>query len=192
MKLSIRSMFFTMLGGVVLFLATTPSAAQTDILLQLRSGSPPGARFNLDPEASDKIDLIVGAAGAPGGHVKVFDGRTNTAPGGHVKVLEAQTSFYSSVTIIPTKREVLVKFEGSVPLKSPVNGQAVKWTREDGAKFELKSWIENGSLVQTLTSKDQTITRTFTIQGSTLKVQIVDSSLSRGPLTYKLVYNRAS
>jgi hypothetical protein len=132
--------------------------AQSNILQQVRSGS----RFVLDRKKSGNIDVITGAGpGAPGGHVKAFSGET-------WRMLRPA----ENVVITHTTSEVSVKFDNSAPLKSPTNGQPVSSTRLDGAKYNLTSWLKNGSLIQVLSSSDETVTRTFTVSGTTLRVKV--------------------
>ena len=162
----------------LVFVTAAPSMAQSDFLLQVRSG----ARFTLDREKSDNIDIITSAGpGAPGGHVKVFDGaRKAGKASGHVKAFSAGTLQMlrpsESVVITHTTSEVSIKFDNYAPLKSSRNGQPITWTRPDGAKYKLTSWLKNGSLIQVLSSSDETVTRTFTVSGSTLTIKLEASS----------------
>ena len=156
----------------MIFVAAGSAVAQSDILLQVQSGT----RFTLDREKNDNSDIIVGAGpGAVGGHVKVFDGRTS-------QMLKPS----KSLVITHTTSEVSVKFDNSAPLKSPTNGQPVTWTRADGAKYKLTSWLKNGALIQVLTSENETITRTFTVSGSTLTVKLEVSGQTYGFWRYKV------
>ena len=172
----------------LVFVTAGPAAAQSDILQQVRSGS----RFTLDRKKSDNFDVIVGAGpGAPGGHVKVFDGATGAPRAtGHVKAFRGTLEMLrpsESVVITHTTTEVSVKFDNYAPLKSPRNGQPVTWTRPDGAKYKLTSWLKNGSLIQVLSSSDETVTRTFTVSGTTLKMKLEVSGTLYGFWEYQVV-----
>ena len=146
----------------LVFVTAGPAVAQSNILLQVPSGS----RFTLDREKSDNLDIIVGAGpGAPGGHVKAFSAGT-------WQMIRPS----KSVVITHTTSEVSVKFDNSASLKSTLNGQPVTWTRSDGAKYKLTSSLKNGSLIQALSSSDETVTRTFTVSGSTLTIKVEASS----------------
>ena len=161
MKL-LRNFLFVAFAVVSLaFVTAGPAAAQSGILLQVRSGS----RFTLDRKAS-----------APRGHVKAFDAITR-------QMLKPS----KSVVITHTTSEVNIKFDNSAPLKSPLNGQPVTWTRSDGAKFKLTSSLKNGSLIQVLTSSNETITRTYTVSGSTLIVKLEVSGQTFGVWEYRVV-----
>ena len=87
-----------------------------------------------------------------------------------------------------------ITFDQRRPVESPANGTPVKWTREDGERFDLSTEWEGGRLVQTFKGKEGR-TNTFTISpdGRTLTLGVaVSSPRLPKPLTYKLVYNRAS
>ena len=102
---------------------------------------------------------------------------------------------YGRVTISKNKSEVSVAFDSRRAMVTPVNGQPIKWTREDGEKFDLSTELQNGSLVQTLKGKDGTTTRTFSISpdGRTLTMHVtVRNPRLPTPLEYNLVFNRAS
>ena len=116
MKLLRNFLFVAFAIVSLVFVTAGPAVAHSDILLQVRSGS----RFTLDRKASDN--------GAPGGHVKVFDA-----------IPRQMLKPSKSLVITHTTSEVSIKFDNSAPLKSPLNGQPVNWTRGDGAKFKLTS-----------------------------------------------------
>ena len=183
--LKIKHVFFGVVTGVaVLLLYSTPAVAQSDILLQLRTSS--GDRFRLDPSASDNVMQIIQAAIA---NLKP------EARAAEAKDLRRWVVSGKVTAIVSDPSDISVSFDSWAPLKSPINGQPVEWTREDGMKFELKSWLSDGSLVQTLTAPGETITLTYTPsrkgQTVTIKFRLVKPRLSQ-TLTYKLVYNRAS
>ena len=101
---------------------------------------------------------------------------------------------YGRVVIDYDQRRVSVTFDQRRPVESPADGTPVKWTREDGEKFDLSTEWEGGRLEQTFKGKEQR-TNTFTISpdGRTLTLHVAVSSprLPR-PLTYNQVYSRAS
>ena len=174
----IRTLLFSFLvGGGLVFQSAAPAFGQSDILLQLRGG-----KYVLDHSASDRIDQAIQTAviGLPDPSSMVWYLKNSNTPSEHV-VLTLATN------------EVNVKFDSQGPLRSPINGQAVRWTREGGKKYNLTSRVERGILVQTLTRDGETITRTYTedAKALTIRVEVTSPRLPR-PLTYKLVYNRAS
>ena len=102
---------------------------------------------------------------------------------------------YQRVVIDYDQRTVSITFDQSRPMESPANGAPVKWTREDGDKFDLSTEWEGGHLEQTLKGEQEMRTNTFSVSpdGRTLTLGVVVSSPKLPkPLTYKLVYNRAS
>lgn len=102
---------------------------------------------------------------------------------------------YSRVVIASSGSEITTTFDQRRPVTSPGNGSAVKWTREDGEVFDLSTEWENGRLVQTFRAEDGTRTNTYSISADgrvlTMQVRLTSPRLSQ-PLTYNLVFNRAS
>ena len=102
---------------------------------------------------------------------------------------------YQRVVIGYDQRTVSITFDQRRPVESPANGTPVKWTREDGEKFDLSTEWEGGNLEQTLKGGQEMRTNTFSLSadGRTLTLGVViRSPRLPKPLTYKLVYNRAS
>jgi hypothetical protein len=102
---------------------------------------------------------------------------------------------YRRVVTDYDQRTVSITFDQRRLMESPADGTPVKWTREDGDKFDLSTEWEGGNLEQTLKGEREMRTNTFSVSpdGRTLTLGVVVSSprLPK-PLTYKLVYNRAS
>ena len=102
---------------------------------------------------------------------------------------------YQRVVINFTASEVTTTYDQRRAITSPANGSKVRWTREDGEVFDLSTEWENGRLVQSFVAEDGTRVNTFSISGDgrvlTMNVRITSPRLST-PLTYKLVFNRAS
>jgi hypothetical protein len=109
--------------------------------------------------------------------------------------LRRTNTAYNRVVINYTQTEVSTTFDQRRPVESPANGQPVKWTREDGEKFDLSTEWQNGRLVQTFRAEDGSRTNTYTISpdGRTLTMNVtLRSPRLTSPLEYKLVLNRAS
>ena len=102
---------------------------------------------------------------------------------------------YNRVVINYTPTQVSTVFDQRHAIESPANGQPIDWTREDGEKFHLSTSWEAGRLVQTFRAEDGTRTNTYSVSGDgntlTMNVVIRSPKLPQ-PLTYKLVYNKAS
>ena len=109
--------------------------------------------------------------------------------------LRRTNTAYNRVVINYTQTEVSTTFDQRRAVESPANGQPVKWTREDGEKFDLSTEWQNGRLVQTFRAEDGSRTNTYTISpdGRTLTMHVtLRSPRLTSPLEYKLVFNRAS
>ena len=165
--------------AALLFLLTLcPAAAAQES--QLRG------TFVFNREASDDINRAIDTA------VAGMSFATRPTMRGR---LRKSNQAYQRVIIDYDQRAVSITFDQRRPMESPANGTPVKWTREDGEKFDLSTEWEGGYLEQTLKGEQEMRTNTFSVSadGRTLTLNVVFSSprLPR-PLTYKLVYNRAS
>lgn len=101
---------------------------------------------------------------------------------------------YSRVEINYTQSEVTVQLDQRRPIVSPANGQPIKWTREDGEKFDLSTEWQNGRLVQTFRAEDGSRTNSYTISpdGRTLTMHVtLRSPKLSAPLEYNLVFTRS-
>ena len=102
---------------------------------------------------------------------------------------------YNRVVLNYTNDQVSTTFDQRHAIESPANGQPVKWTREDGEKFDLSTEWQQGRLVQTFRAEDGSRTNVYTVSadGGTLTMNVtIRSPKLPQPLTYKLVYNKAS
>lgn len=102
---------------------------------------------------------------------------------------------YQRVQISHNAQQVSVVTDGRAAIVSPANGTPVDWTREDGERLKVSTEWENGVLEQTFKAEDGQRVNAYSISpdGRTMTMQVtVTSPRLRKPLTYKLVYNRAS
>ncbi|HKP76737.1 MAG TPA: hypothetical protein VJT67_14500 [Longimicrobiaceae bacterium] len=109
--------------------------------------------------------------------------------------LRRTNTVYQRVVINFTQAQVSTTFDQRHAIESPANGQPIKWTREDGEKFDLSTEWQNGRLIQTFRAEDGTRTNTYTISpdGRVLTMHVVlRSPRLSGPVEYNLVFNRAS
>ena len=142
--------------------------------------------FTLNRQASDDVNRAIETA------VSRMSFVTRPIARGRLR-REHQTP--QRVVIAHSAKKVSVTYDVRQPIETPDNGQPVKWTREDGEKFDVSTEINNGKLEQTFRAEDGSTTRTFTISpdGRTLTMQVTARSPRMPqPLSYKLVYNRAS
>jgi hypothetical protein len=169
---------FNTLMFILVFVAV-PGAA-------LAQQSSPNGLFTLNRQASDDVNRVIETTVARMNFVLKPTTRGN---------LRRTNPVYERVSISNSKSEVSIAFDNLRPMVSPVNGQPIKWTREDGKKFDLSTEWQNGSHRQTLRGKDGTTTRTFFLSpdGRTLTIQVLVSDPKLPvPLQYRLVFNRAS
>jgi len=109
--------------------------------------------------------------------------------------LRRTNTVYQRVVVNYTQAEVSTTFDQRHAITSPGNGQPIKWTREDGEKFDLSTEWQNGRLIQTFRAEDGTRTNTYTISadGRVLTMHVVlRSPRLSGPVEYNLVFNRAA
>lgn len=102
---------------------------------------------------------------------------------------------YNRLVLSHNAQQVAVTFDQRRPVESPANGQVIKWTREDGEKFDLSTTWQGNDLVQTFQAEDGRRVNNYTLSpdGRTLTMNVtITSPRLPQPLRYKLVYNRAS
>lgn len=166
-------------ASIILLLALYPAAAAQESSLR--------GDFTLDRQASDDVGRAIDTA------VARLSSATRPTVRGHLRKTNQP---YERVVISFDQRTVSITFDQGRPVESPANGTPVKWTREDGERFDLSTEWDGGRLEQTFKAegKDRR-TNTFTVSPEgrtlTLGVTVRDPRLPK-PLTYKLVYHRAS
>lgn len=143
--------------------------------------------YTLDAVASDDVDKAIDAA------VKGIRGyfTRRAVDSGLRKVNVA----YKQISISYTEAEVSIAIEQRQPLRTPVNGAPVDWTREDGEKVKVSTVWESSNLKRTFTVKEGQRINTYIISadGKTLTMQVsVTGDYLQPPLTYKLVYQRSN
>jgi len=100
-------------------------------------------------------------------------------------------------------QNVRVDMQGRPSVSSPLNGEAVLWQRETGRVcptvrdncVRVTTTMQNGQLTQTFVAEDGQRVNVYSVSpdGNTLTMNVtVTSPRLPNPLTYKLVYNRAS
>jgi hypothetical protein len=165
--------------AALLFLLTLyPAAAAQEATLR--------GTFVINRQASDDLNRAIDAAVA----------RMNVVLRPTVRGrLRKTNAAYQRVVISYDQRTVSITYDQRPPMESPANGRPVKWTREDGGKSDLSTEWEAGNLQQTLKGEQEMRTNTFSVSpdGRTLTLNVaVNSPRLPKPLTYKLVFNRAS
>lgn len=94
-----------------------------------------------------------------------------------------------------------VDMQGRPSVSSPSNGNGVLWHRETGRTcpavrgdcVRVTTVWNNGRLTQTFAAEDGQRVNVYTVDGNTLTMNVtITSPRLPQPLTYRLVYNRAS
>ena len=110
---------------------------------------------------------------------------------------------YPRITMFYDNDNVRVDMQGRPSVSSPANGQPVLWQRETGRTctpmrgdcVQVTTEWENGTLEQTFRAEDGQRVNVYTVSADgntlTMNVTVTSPRLPR-PLTYRLVYNRAS
>jgi len=102
---------------------------------------------------------------------------------------------YQRLVVDFNAQQVSITMDQRAAITTPANGTPIKWTREDGEVLDVSTEWENGVLEQTFKAEDGQRVNRYSISGdgSTLTMNVtVTSPRLPSPLTYKLVFNRAS
>jgi hypothetical protein len=117
--------------------------------------------------------------------------------------LRSTNTAYPRLVITHDNTVVRVDMQGRPSVSSPANGQPVLWQRETGNTctqmrgdcVRVTAEWENGALTQTFQAEDGRRVNVYTVSpdGNTMTMNVtITSPRLPNPLTYKLVYNRAS
>jgi hypothetical protein len=102
---------------------------------------------------------------------------------------------YQRIIIAHEANEIVVTLDNRKPIRMPASGATIKWTREDGEKFDLKADWKDAQLVQTYVAEDGQRVNNFSLGtdslAMTLRVTITSGRLDK-PMTYSLAYKRAA
>lgn len=142
--------------------------------------------FTYDAAASENINAAIDAA--------VRDMNFAMRPVARGRLRKTNQP-YQRVQISHNPQQVSVVTDGRAAIVSPANGSPIDWTREDGEKLKVSTEWENGVLEQTFKAEDGQRVNAYSVSpdGRTMTMQVtVTSPRLKKPLTYKLVYNRAS
>jgi hypothetical protein len=99
---------------------------------------------------------------------------------------------YQRIRIELTGTEVEIAFDDRKPIRMPLDGQPIKWTREDGEVFDVSVKLDGDELVQTYRAEDGMRVNTFQVDASgalRLKVEVSSPQLPQ-PMRYELAYRR--
>jgi hypothetical protein len=102
---------------------------------------------------------------------------------------------YQRIVISHDASEIVVTLDARKPIRMPASGTSIKWTREDGEKFDLKGELQESMLKQTYVAEDGTRINEFQASKDgltmTLHVTLISERLDK-PLQYKLSYQRVT
>lgn len=102
---------------------------------------------------------------------------------------------YQRIAIAKEGNEIVVTLDTRKPIRMPADGSSIKWTREDGEKFNLTAAWQDTQLTQTYVAEDGQRVNDFSLgtDGSTMTLAVTVSSeqLPR-PMQYKLGYKRVT
>lgn len=164
--------------AVALTLSAAPAAAQANDALR--------GTFTLNREASDDVQAAINQT------VQRMNFVTRPVARGRLRNTNQP---YQRVTIAWADGNVTTTIDDRAPITSPANGTKVRWTREDNETLDLSTAWRNGTIVQRFEAEDGTRENAYSVSPDgrtmTINVTVTSPRLPR-PLTYKLVYNRAS
>lgn len=108
--------------------------------------------------------------------------------------LERVNPVHAHFTIEETAHGFRIDFGEGEPVVAPADGSPIPWTREDGERLLLSVARDGADLVQTFVAQDGRRENRFRFQpDGTLALYVtVESPRLAAPVTYTLIYRRAS
>jgi hypothetical protein len=169
-----NSLFLALVAAVAV---TAPAQAQAN---------PFSGTFTFVPAQSDNVDQAVNQA----------IGRMNIATRQVARTRLRRTNQpYQRVVIATTPSSVSITTDNRAPITTSAAGAPIKWTREDGEVLNVSTTWEANRLRQVFAAEDGRRENVWSLSpdGRTLTLNVtVTSGRLPQPLTYKLVYQRAS
>lgn len=102
---------------------------------------------------------------------------------------------YQRIVIAREGSEIVITLDTRKPIRMPADGSVIKWTREDGEKFDLKGEWKDSQLIQTYVAEDGQRVNDFALgaDGNTMTLSVtVSSEQLPKPMQYKLGYKRVA
>ena len=101
---------------------------------------------------------------------------------------------YQRIRIELGAGEAEITYDAHKPIRMPLNGQPIKWTRDDGEVFDVSAMVDGGKLLQTYKAQDGVRVNSFHVDASgSLHLQVaVSSPQLPQPVRYELVYRPTS
>lgn len=97
---------------------------------------------------------------------------------------------YELIRIQMDAADVEITYDNRKPLRVPLDGPPIKWTRDDGEVFDVSVRVAGGGLVQTYQAEDGKRVNSFQVGPDGrlhLKVEVSSPQLPQ-PMRYELVY----
>jgi hypothetical protein len=97
---------------------------------------------------------------------------------------------YQKVTMAIGAQEISIQYDARNPIKTPADGRAVPWTREDGKVFQVTAKADGARLVQTFKNSEGERTNIWQVGADKkllLTVTVKSESLPK-PLTYTITF----
>ena len=108
--------------------------------------------------------------------------------------LKDVNSPYKRVQIEETSDAIQVTFDARKPVRTPLDGSTIKWTREDGQVFDASAVLKDGQLIQTFKNDEGQRMNTFSLAADgktlTLAVELTSPQLP-APVKYQLTFERS-
>lgn len=101
---------------------------------------------------------------------------------------------YQRIRIELGASEAEITYDARKPIRMPLNGQPIKWTRDDGEVFDVSAMIDGGKLLQTYKAEDGLRVNSFYRDSNGLlhlQVEVSSPQLPQ-PVRYDLVYQPTS
>lgn len=101
---------------------------------------------------------------------------------------------YARVKVERSGESFSVTYDARQPQVMPASGASVKWTREDGDKFDISMRIQGADLVQTYKAEDGQRLNVFHVDPGTGRLSLtvtVSSAKLPKPVVYTLTYKPA-
>ncbi len=97
---------------------------------------------------------------------------------------------YQRISIQIEATEAEITYDDRKPIRIPLDGQPIKWTRDDGEVFDVSAKVDGGELLQTYKAEDGVRVNSFQLDATRslhLRVEVSSPQLPQA-MKYELVY----
>lgn len=101
---------------------------------------------------------------------------------------------YQRIRIEVSASEAEIAYDAHKPIRMPINGQPIKWTRDDGEVLDVSATFDDSKLLQTYKAEDgMRVNSFYRDSGGLLHLQVeVSSPQLPQKVRYELVYQPTS